>query len=136
MKTIQVLLILAMLLSVLSIAYIVYKIISKKLGKERKIAVILMQTEEGRNYLKEQENKHEKFAKRVLPIVYIMFFIILLISIGGTVFVVREYYEKGFENFTIEDLKLLVYPGLSIYFTLFLYRAIKNNRNKNTKNST
>jgi uncharacterized BrkB/YihY/UPF0761 family membrane protein len=63
-----------------------------------------------------------------------MVFVVLLISIGGTIFVVREYYEKGFENFTVEDLKLLVYPGISIYFAIFVYRFIKNN--KDIKNGT
>jgi hypothetical protein len=125
MKIITTLLVLAMLFFFFSIAYIIYKIISKKMNKERKIAEMLMQTEDGKNYLREQEIKYEKFANRALPFVYVMFFIVLLVSIGGTVIVVKEYYEKGLKNLTINDLKLLAYPGLSIYITLFSYGVIR-----------
>ena len=134
MKIVQILLFFVILFFVVSIAYIVYKSVSKKMEKERKINEILIQTEEGRNYIEERRKKIEKTVIKILPFMYILFFIMLFIYIGGTIFIVRYYYEIGIKNITIEDLKYLAYLGMSIYFTIIIYRFIKNNKRNNTKN--
>ena len=130
-EIIRIILFLGLLLFVISIAYIIYKVFSKKIGKERKIAEILMKTEEGRIFLTEQENKYKLLAKKMwLPLV-VLFFTMVIISISGTIIEIKNFYERGFENFELEDLKLLVFPGMAIYFTIIIFGFVKNYKTKN-----
>ena len=125
---IRIILFFGLLLFTASIAYIIYKILSKKIEKGRKNSEILMTTEEGRMLLKEQENKRKLFAKIIFPILFVLFLVILIISIFGTIFCLKNIYDKGFENIEVEDLKLLVYLGMAIYFTLIIYGFVKRNK--------
>jgi len=110
MKAISILIFLILLLIVISIGYTIYKIVSKKMEKERKIAEILLKTEEGKAYLEEQNNKRNSLLKKLLPILYAFFFILIVINIIGTIVIINEYFTKGLNNISLDNLKLLVYP--------------------------
>ena len=117
----------------ISIAYTIYKIISKKAEKERKINELLSMTEEGKAYLDEQNNKIKSLLKKLLPILYVFFSLIIIINIIGTIFIINEYLKKGINNISLNDLKLLSYPAMLIYLTIFLYRFIKTKNEDDIK---
>ena len=120
-----------LLFIVIKTAYGVYKIVSKKIEKERKISEILLMTEEGRYFIKQQEDKRKIYIQKLLPFLYILFIVIILVSVFGSIFLINYFLENDFNNISLDDLKLFVYPGMSIYLIVFLYKFIKNNKAKN-----
>jgi peptidoglycan biosynthesis protein MviN/MurJ (putative lipid II flippase) len=112
---IRTVLFLVLLFIVISLAYLIYRITTKKIKKEEKINAILMKTEEGQNYLEEGKRRNIRFVEKILPFFYGFLFVLLLTSIVATIWVIKYYLEKGFKNFVLDDLKLLAYPGMSIY---------------------
>ena len=113
------------LMFLVSIVVVVYKFVSRKMKKQIKIHEILMTTKDGRNFIAELQAKNDKLIRKIVPPLLVLLTIVMILCVLGAIIVIKEFYDKGLANASLEDIKILVVPGILIYFIILFYRLLK-----------